>query len=181
MVPIFTLSGHELLLNTWNCLWRIRHHSHINGQVRSHGMSWCDIRDKMRKGKLYTREDRSLGVGEGNILALSPSTARVGWSSGNELTECAENLKLFLGLADRNSLSPARRWVFAGWWEEPKMADSPNSRDDLASFSFTTSKSRVWKYEIATYKFMRGVERKQIFHTVKKKNIFLSAESSFKL
>lgn len=74
----------------------------------------------MRKGKLYTREDRSLGVGEGNILALSPSTARVGWSSGNELTECAENLKLSLGLADRNSLSPARVGSLPGGEKSPK-------------------------------------------------------------
>lgn len=94
----------------------------------------------MRKGKLYTREDRSsLGVGEGEILALSPSKTRVGWSSGDELIECAGNLTFFLGLADRNSLSPARRWLFAGWVGRAQTSsDSPNSRDDLASFSFAT-------------------------------------------
>lgn len=67
------------------------------------------LRDKMRKGKLYPREDRrSVGVEEEKILALSLVWARVGWGSGNELTEYMENLKFFLILADKNSLAPVR-------------------------------------------------------------------------
>lgn len=42
------------------------------------------LKDKMRKVKVCTREDgRSIGVGEGKRLALSP--VRVGWGRGNEL------------------------------------------------------------------------------------------------
>lgn len=67
------------------------------------------LRHKMRKGKLYPREDRrSVGVKEEKILALSSGWARVGWGSGNELTEYTENLTFFLVLADRNNLAPVR-------------------------------------------------------------------------
>ena len=42
------------------------------------------LKDKMRKVKVCTREDRrSMGVEDGKILALSPG--RVGWGRGNEL------------------------------------------------------------------------------------------------
>lgn len=69
-------------------------------------MSWCD---KMRKGKLYPRGDRrNVGVEEEKISALSLGWARVGWGSGNEMTEYTENLKFFLVLADRNNLALVR-------------------------------------------------------------------------
>lgn len=54
--------------------------------IKSDPMICLDVtlRDKIRKVKLYTTEGRRSLGGGGEILALSPDGARVGWGSGNE-------------------------------------------------------------------------------------------------
>lgn len=84
VAPIFTLSGHELLLNSRGCLWRLWHHSHRNGQVRSHGTSWCHIKRRREEKRRVTqqRAREKPGRGQRGVLALSPGEARVGWAGG---------------------------------------------------------------------------------------------------
>ena len=80
------------------------------------------------------QEDR--GVGEGKTLGSPPGRARVGWAGA--MSSLCRDRKCFSAGADGNNLSSARHWVFLRGLGG---SESPNSRDGLASFSFTPSNS----------------------------------------
>lgn len=134
--------------------------------------------DERRNGELSSREDRRSLAWAGEVLALSPGEARVGWAggrSGSTVQRTSESSEDQL-----TAMTFPRQDV--GWYYH---GQDGNKERKVALMHLILG--MIWLlfhwplknslYEIATHQCVRGVEREQIFHTVKKS--FISMKGPF--